>query len=195
MAMNDTLQPMHLSAPAEAARLRALGFNIIPVHPGTKILKGGPDDITKYHYDGCDAEISETDSIAMLHGDVGGTWALNLDDPTILADLLERYEGDVSRMCMVKTPKRGHHILFKRDESDPPPNNYTYEDVDERRIGISPFGYTLLPPSVHVYKNLGRYEYTSGVDRPLVVMKWRDAVHLTQGAGFTRVQQRTSTHA
>ena len=182
--------PPALSAPAEAARLRELGFNIIPIKPGTKMPRAGEGDILKWRTDGCDAEIGEHDNMAMLHGGIGGTWAMDCDDPTILADLLDDYEQNAPKMCIVKTPKQGHHILFKRDPSDEPPGDPKYSDSRGRNIDVKSKGYTLLPPSVHPDRHLGRYQYLFATDTPNITMRWSDAVTVLRSRGFFSPQDR-----
>ena len=179
-----------LTAPGEAARLRALGFNVIPVRAGSKMAPARrTGDILKWREEKCGETVRSDDSIVMLHGRAGGTWALDLDYPTILEDLLVRHGGGACR-CVVKTPQRGHHIIFKRDESDPPPGDCTYADKKGRKLDVKSRGYTLLPPSVHPEKSLGRYEYLSDTDSPPAPMKWRDALSLMHTAGFTGVHGR-----
>ncbi|MCE2499123.1 MAG: hypothetical protein J4F28_09135, partial [Nitrosopumilaceae archaeon] len=84
--------PPAMNSASEASRLRALGYNIIPIKPGTKMPRAGEGDILRWRSDGCSVEIREGDSIAMLHGGRGGTWAMDCDDHTILPDLLSHYE-------------------------------------------------------------------------------------------------------
>ncbi len=183
-------RPPALSAPAEAARLRALGFNVIPIRPGTKMPRAGEGDVLRWRTDGCDAEILEGDSIAMLHGGVGGTWAMDCDDQSILPDLLKDYESSTPKMCVVKTPKQGHHIIFRRDPTDEPPGDPKYSDRHGRQIDIKSRGYTLLPPSVHPDKHLGRYEYLFATDSPNVGINWTNAARVLRSHGFFSPQDR-----
>ncbi|MDE0265553.1 MAG: phage/plasmid primase, P4 family [Thaumarchaeota archaeon] len=185
--------PTPRTAPSEAARLRALGFNIIPIRPGEKIPRAGEGDIVRWRDGGCDVEIQESDNIAMLHGGVGGTWAMDCDDRSILADLLDDYEQTAPKLCVVRTPKQGHHLIFKRDPSDTPPGDPKYEDKRGRHIDIKSIGYTLLPPSVHPERHLGQYAYQFDVDAPNVGLRWSDAVRVLRGRGFFSPQDREET--
>ena len=181
------------SAPAEAARLRELGFNVIPIKAGTKMPRAGEGDILRWRADGCDAEIGENDNMAMLHGGVGGTWAMDCDNPTILQDLLDDYEQSAPKMCVVRTPKQGHHILFKRDPSDMPPGDPKYSDTRGRQIDIKSVGYTLLPPSVHPERKHECYQYLFATNTPNITMRWSDAVTVLRSRGFFSAQDRDET--
>ena len=180
----------HISqAPDEAARLRALGFNIIPVRPGTKMPRADEGDMAKWKSSGCDAEIRDTDNIAMLHGSAGGTWALDLDDPMILDDILKIF-GKLAKtkMCVVRTPGRGHHILFKRVDDGPPPGDLRYRDARGREIDVKSVGYTLLPPSTYIDQSSDRYEYI-GTNQPNLEARWDDIQDKIDKLGFSRISQ------
>lgn len=182
--------PPARSAPAEAARLRDLGFNVIPIKPGQKMPRAGEGDILRWRDNGCTEEIRENDNIAMLHGGVGGTWAMDCDDPTILQDLLDDYEQNAPKMCVVRTPKQGHHILFRRDPSDMPPGDPKYSDSRGRKIDVKSVGYTLLPPSIHPERRHDRYQYQFATDTPNITMRWSDAVTVLRSRGFFSPQDR-----
>ena len=173
-----------LTASGEAARLRALGFNVIPIRAGSKLPRAGEGDVVAWRTDGCAVEIRDDDSIAMLHGGCGGTWAMDCDDQSILKDLLDDYEGKAPKLCVVKTPKQGHHILFEQDPSDPPLGDFKFEDHRGRKIDIKAKGYTLLPPSVHPDQYLGKYEYLFATNAPRFKMRWSDAVRTLHTRGF-----------
>ena len=173
---------------AEAARLRQLGRNIIPIRPGTKIPVAGEGDIVRWRKDGCSAPIGPADNMAMLHGPTGGTWAIDLDDQTILADLTT----DMARLeqaCVVRTPKQGHHLIFLVDPDDPPPGDIKFSDKRGRKIDIKSVGYTLLPPSMHPERHLGRYEYLHAAD-VRITMRWSDAQYVLHACGFFSADDR-----
>ena len=183
-------RPPALSAPAEAARLRALGFNVIPVKPRSKMPRAGEGDVMRWRKEMCSEEILENDNIAMLHGGVGCTWALDCDDHTILEDLLDDYESIAPRLCVVRTPKQGHHIIFRKNELDAPPGDPKFTDRHGRNIDVKSLGYTLLPPSVHPERNLGRYTYLFKTDAPNLGINWSDVEHVLRGHGFFSPQDR-----
>lgn len=178
------------TTPGEAARLRALGFNVIPIRAGSKMVRTRrTGDILKWCEEKCGETVRSDDSIAMLHGSTGGTWAMDCDEPTILKDLVR--EKDAKDMCVVKTPNRGHHVLFRRDADDHPPGDLRFRDAAGRRLDVKAVGYTLLPPSVLLPPSirsdseLGRYEYQSTVDAPRITMKWSDALQILHVLGFS----------
>lgn len=172
-----------LTAPGEAARLRELGFNIIPIRAGSKMPRAGEGDIVAWRAEGCSVEILDTDNIAMLHGGIGGTWAMDCDNPSILKDLLTDY-GKAPKLCVVKTPKQGHHLIFKQDPADPPLGDFKFEDHGGRKIDIKAKGYTLLPPSLHPDEYLGRYRYLFDTNVPNIRMRWSNALGVLHGRGF-----------
>ncbi|MCE2499208.1 MAG: hypothetical protein J4F28_09570, partial [Nitrosopumilaceae archaeon] len=115
---------------------------------------------------------------------------MDCDDHTILPDLLSHYEQNAPKLCVVRTPKQGHHILFKQDPSDPPPGDPKYTDGRGRHIDIKSLGYTLLPPSVYTDSNLGRYEYLYKPNAPNITMRWSDAAGVLRSRGFFSPQDR-----
>lgn len=167
---------------AEAARLRGLGHVVIPIRPASKIPVAGEGDILRWRREGCDEEIKSGYNIAMLHGRRGGTWAIDLDDPSILMDLMAD-PRKLEKLCVVRTPKQGHHIIFRVNPGDPPPGDAKYSDAGGRKIDIKAVGYTLLPPSIHPDKSLGKYQYLHArtID---VTMKWSDMRYVLQAKGF-----------
>ncbi|MCE2499144.1 MAG: bifunctional DNA primase/polymerase [Nitrosopumilaceae archaeon] len=178
-------QTASLSAPAEAARLRKLGFNIIPIKQGTKVPRASANENLRWRADGCDTLILKNDSIAMLHGDAGKTWALDCDDPSILDDLLKDLMEYAEKLCVVRTPKYGHHIIFKVDGASlPPPRDLRYMDNRGRMIDVKSSGCTLLPPSTYPDEQFGIYEYLFETNAPRTSMRWGDVLNILHRHGF-----------
>ena len=171
-----------MDARDEAKRLRDKGYNVIPIRSGTKIPRAGTDEVMKWKKNGCKEEISNVDSIAMLHGPKGGTWAMDLDDPSILDELGDPNSLDM--MCIVRTPKQGHHVIFRRVKGDVPEGDIKLIDDGERKIDIKSVGYTLLPPSNHPDVN-GRYEWGNDVEPD--DMGWRHVHDVLTKIGFHRM--------
>ena len=164
----------------EATRLRKAGYNVIPIRAGTKEPPRG-SSVMAWKHKPCEVDIIEGNSIAMLHGEAGGTWALDFDSPDIYEEILGGLDTD--RLMIVKTPKRGHHIIFGRMTGDVPPADTSLQDKSGRKIDIKANGYTLLPPSNHPDQALGRYQWIGKRDTTQVT-RWSDALVKLQACGF-----------
>ena len=164
-----------------AKEYRDAGFNIIPIQPNTKVPPTGAS-VDNWKVYKCDVEIEAESSIAMLHGKLGGTWASDFDDPTILEDVIE----DKKRMkdlLIIKTPKKGHHIIWRWVEDDFPPSDTKFTDKKGRTIDIKAKGYTLFPPSSHDTANLGRYQFLNKTLQPAKI-KWSNFLNVINAKGF-----------
>ena len=149
-----------------AKYLRDQGRNIIPIVPGTKVPPKG-FELASYFDKPCDTPINDTDSIAMLHGTISNTYAIDIDMKNgggwedaihvVAADI----EKILSTTMVIKTPKQGCHFIVS-PSSELPPKNAKYFNKDGIEIDIkTQGGYTLLPPSIHPEKHLGRYQFIS----------------------------------
>ena len=164
----------------EATRLRKAGYNVIPIRAGTKEPPRG-SSVMAWKAKPCEVEIIEGNSIAMLHGEAGGTWALDFDSPEIYEEIMAGLDTD--GLMVVKTPKRGHHIIFGRMAGDVPPTDTSLQDKNGRKIDIKANGYTLLPPSTHPDKTLGRYQWVNTQDETKVT-RWSAALVRLNACGF-----------
>ena len=165
-----------------AEMFRSQGRNIIPIIQYTKRPRASIAEVDGWKETGCDAPINPDDSIAMLHGARGGTWACDFDDPHILEEILNDPSAR-ERMLIVRTPKQGHHIIWQRDPEDFPPLDTALYDAAGRKIDIKNKGYTLLPPSTHPERQYGRYQFLTACMDPAYI-KWSDFVRVLNGKGF-----------
>ncbi len=146
---------------------RKQGKNIIPIVPGTKVP---PKEfkLASYFDKKCDYPITDTDSIAMLHGKISNTYAIDIDMKNgtggwedavhIIAKDIEKI---LSTTLVIKTPKQGCHFIVQ-PVGDLPPKNAKYFNKEGVEIDIkTQGGYTLLPPSIHPDKHLGKYQFIS----------------------------------
>lgn len=149
-----------------AEYLRLQGRNIIPIVPGTKIPPKG-FELALYFDKICDYPIRDSDSIAMLHGKVSNTYAIDIDMKNgedwkkavhIVAKDIEKI---LAITMVVKTPKQGCHLIVE-PIGQLPPKNAKYFNIKGVEIDIkTQGGYTLLPPSIHPDKHLGKYQFVS----------------------------------
>lgn len=149
-----------------AEYLRSKGKNIIPIVSGTKVPPKG-FKLEEYFDKKCDYPITDDMSIAILHGTISNTYAIDVDMKTgggwkdaihIVAKDIEKI---LSRTMVVKTPKQGCHFIVS-PIGNLPPKNAKYFDKAGIEIDIkTQGGYTLLPPSIHPEKQLGRYQFIS----------------------------------
>ena len=171
--------------------LRSKGFNIIPIVSGTKVPPNGfkLSDYFDKPYEGI---INDSDSIALLHGKISGTYAIDIDMKNgggwedaihiVAADI----EKILTRTMVVKTPKQGCHFIVK-PKGDFPPKNAKYFNKEGIEIDIkTQGGYTLLPPSTHPEKQLGRYQFISETLEPMVTDWPAFEVHLASKGFFTK---------
>lgn len=145
---------------------RKQGKNIIPIVPGTKVPPKG-FDMSSYFEKACNVPIKDSDSIAMLHGKISNTYAIDIDMKNgggwedaihIVAKDIEKI---LSTTLVIKTPKQGCHFIVE-PIGELPPKNAKYFNKDGIEIDIkTQGGYTLLPPSIHPEKHLGRYQFIS----------------------------------
>lgn len=148
------------------AYLRGKGKNIIPIVPGTKVPPKG-FKLEEYFNKMCDYPITDNDSIAILHGVISNTFGIDIDMKNgggwedaihVVAKDLEKI---LSRTMVVKTPKQGCHFIVS-PIGDLPPKNAKYFNKEGIEIDIkTQGGYTLLPPSIHPEKQLGKYQFIS----------------------------------
>ncbi len=145
---------------------RSKGKNIIPIVPGTKVPPKGLA-LESYFTKACDVIIKDSDSIAILHGKISNTFAIDIDmkNGGAWEDAIHIVAEDIQKLLkktlVVKTPKQGCHIIVQ-PIGDLPPKNAKYFNKDGVEIDIkTQGGYTLLPPSIHPEKQLGRYQFIS----------------------------------
>lgn len=143
------------------------GFNVIPIKPSTK----EPDlvSLTEWFDKKCDLPVSDKQGIAILHGKISGTYALDLDHKDILGEIFNNTELVLKSTLVIKTPKQGNHIIYKAKDNDFPPKNIKLFNKEGKKIDIkTQGGYTLLPPSQHNEVN-GNYEFVSETIDPFAV--------------------------
>jgi len=156
-----------LNTPCKVTKyFRGQGKNIIPIVPGTKVPPKG-FEMASYFDKICDVPIKDTDSIAMLHGIISNTYAIDVDMKNgggwedaihIVAKDIEKI---LSTTIVIKTPKQGCHFIVE-PIGELPPKNAKYFNKDGIEIDIkTQGGYTLLPPSIHPEKHLGKYQFIS----------------------------------
>ena len=174
----------------ESARLRNAGFNIIPIRPGTKVARAEPGDVMKWKMEGCKVEIKSDDSIAMLHSENSGTWALDLDDPGILNELVLEVSKR-RKLMVVKTPKQGHHIIWGGTGKQRPPKDVSLSR-GKQKIDVKGNGYTLLPPSIHPDKSLGNYQWLNDTIKK-IDMSWELVEEQLNKIGFFSTDQTKDT--
>jgi len=153
-----------------AEHLRSMGRNIIPIVPGTKIPPAG-FKLESYFEKKCDIPIKDSDSIALLHGKISNTYAIDIDMKNgggwedAIHVVAKDIEKILSATMVVKTPKQGCHFVVS-PIGDLPPKNAKYFNKDGIEVDIkTQGGYTLLPPSTHPQKELGRYQFISNLAR------------------------------
>lgn len=149
-----------------AAHLRSLGLNIIPIAPGTKAPPAG-FEMKKYFDVMCDYPITDDMSIAILHGKISNTFAVDIDMKSggdwknAIEIVAADQEKILSRTMVIKTPKQGCHFILS-PIGELPPKNTSYFNSEGIEIDIkTEGGYTLLPPSVHPERQFGKYQFIS----------------------------------
>lgn len=173
-----------------AEYLREKGMNIIPIIPGTKIPPKG-FKLEQYFDKKCDHKITDNDSIAILHGNISNTFAVDVDLKNgggwedavhILARDVEKI---LSNTLVIKTPKQGCHFICRPEGAIFPPKNAKYFNKDGVEIDIkTQGGYTLLPPSIHPEKQLGRYQFISSTLEPEITDWKKLEAHLASKGFF-----------
>jgi len=150
-----------------AAYFREQGKNIIPIVAGTKVPPKG-FAMSSYFDKKCDVVINDTDSIAILHGTISNTFAIDVDmksgggweDAVHL--IAKDVEKILSATIVIKTPKQGCHFIVEPIGELPPKNAKYFNKERSIEIDIkTQGGYTLLPPSNHPDRQLGRYQFIS----------------------------------
>ena len=172
-----------------AEHLRSEGFNVVPISAGSKSPPKG-FDLKRYFDELCDHPITDEDSIAMLHGMTGRTWAMDLDasDISDKDDILkmvfrDRYQQILDGDMVVKTPKKGYHIILRAVPDDIPPSNATYGNGEGVKIDIkTEKGLTMLPPSIYPEAHLGKYQFV-GQNKPREV-KWSQIENGLNKSGY-----------
>ena len=180
---------MNTDAAAKAEFLRKRGFNVMPIVAGQKNPKAA--HWKPWQDKRCDARILPGDSIAIIHGKISGTFAVDLDLPDLLDELLPDEESR-KKVIVVKTPKQGYHAIFSIDPDDPPPGNARFvrerggetQGIDVKAEG----GYTLYEPSTHPDVNPdaegGRYRVLHEPEKPASI-KWQYVRAFCHKLGFT----------
>jgi len=145
---------------------RSKGKNIIPIVPGTKVPPKGLA-LESYFIKACDVVIKDSDSIALLHGKISNTFAVDIDmkNGGGWEDAIHIVAEDILKLLkktiIVKTPKQGCHVILQ-PIGELPPKNAKYFNKDGIEIDIkTQGGYTLLPPSTYPQKELGKYQFIS----------------------------------
>ncbi len=151
--------------------LRKQGKNIIPIVPGTKFPPKG-FHLKSFFDKKCESIITDSDSIAILHGKISNTFAIDIDmkNGGGWEDAIHIVAKDIKKLLssalVVKTPKQGCHIICE-PIGNLPPKNAKYFNKEGIEIDIkTQGGYTLLPPSSHPEKQLGRYQFISDTLKP-----------------------------
>ncbi len=118
---------------ASAASLRKKGLNIIPVHGGSKIQAGTPDEIERWKKSFCDKKIEPHQNIGIQYGEFSGFWALDLDSFGLLEQLITEKQNR-NKMMIVKT-SRGHHVIFKIKTGDVPPGDIKlFDGIEDKKV-------------------------------------------------------------
>ena len=186
------LEGYDLDNPKDVAEyLRSQGRNIIPIVKGTKEPpKSFPLQIYFTNY--CKTPIKEDDSIAMLHGKISNSYSADLDHPEIINILFDDPTLPQKSTLMIKTPKKGFHLIFEPRDGDLPPKNVKYFNKDGMEVDIkTQGGYTLLPPSVHPETKYGRYQFISDTF-VLQPIRWTDFKKVLHEKGFFTQDERRS---
>ena len=132
------------------------------------------------------------EAIAMVHGPVSGTYAIDIDFKKKSHNVEEAIKvlfNDVQKTCdktlVIKTPKQGVHFIFTSpDGAYPEQKKYYSKKYPGVEIDIrSTHGYTLIPPSLHPEKQYGNYSFISSTLIP-AKMKWDDAKMVLAERGF-----------
>ena len=191
---------MKLDVIAAAKELRKKGFNIIPVKEKSKIQDGTSEEIKSWKEFGCKKEIRDYHNIAIQHGEYSGYWALDLDDPELLEELITN-EYNRKKMMIVKTGMKGHHIIFKIKKGDEAPGDiklfdgiedkriteikhnenkndkklYNSSGIALREIDVRIHGYTICPPSIHPETG-DHYEFLND-NFEVSALGWSDAAN------------------
>ena len=149
-----------------AEYFRGRGKNIIPIVAGTKSPPEG-FPLKSYFDKKCDYPITDDMSIAILHGKISNTFAIDIDmkDGGGWEDAVHIIAKDIEKILsstiVIKTPKQGCHFIVE-PVGDFPPKNAKYFNKDGIEIDIkTQGGYTLLPPSTYPEKHLGKYQFIS----------------------------------
>jgi len=156
-----------LNTSSKVARyLREQGRNIIPIIPGTKIPPKG-FKLESYFNKMCDYPITDDMSIAILHGTISNTFGIDIDMKSgggwedAIHVVAKDIEKILSKTMVIKTPKQGCHFIVS-PMGYLPPKNAKYFNKDGVEIDIkTQGGYTLLPPSIHPERQLGKYQFIS----------------------------------
>jgi len=145
---------------------RSKGKNIIPIVPGTKVPPKGLA-LESYFMKACDVMIKDSDSIALLHGKISNTFAIDIDmkNGGGWEDAIHIVAEDIQKLLkktiVVKTPKQGCHIILQ-PIGELPPKNAKYFNKEGIEIDVkTQGGYTLMPPSIYTQKELGKYQFIS----------------------------------
>lgn len=172
--------------------LRKEGRNIVPIVSGTKIPPAG-FDLKQFFDKKCDSIITDSDSIAMLHGHISNTFAIDIDmkDGGGWEDAIKLVAADVEKLLstsfVIKTPKQGIHIIVE-PVGELPPKNTSYFNKDGVEIDIkTQGGYTLLPPSIHPEKEFGKYQFISKTLTPKPTDWLKFEKHLATKGFFTKI--------
>jgi P4 family phage/plasmid primase-like protien len=188
-----------------AEYLRSQGYNIIPIMKDTKEPPMG-FNLKDYFEKPCDFPITDEYNIAMLHGKVGNTYAIDIDikdskkggkvtTEEALKVLFNETEKALSKTIVVKTPKQGCHIIFKPKNGIFPPKNAKYSN-EKQNIGIdikTEGGYTLLPPSTHPEKQFGKYVFLSNTLQTHS-FAWENVQKTLVNRGFHTSGERTNNN-
>jgi len=169
------------------------GYKTIPIkfdglakkpHPSFTHAKLESGDY-EYSTDGIEA-------IAMVHGEVSGTFAIDVDFKNKSHSVEEAIKvlfNDVQKTCdntlVIKTPKQGVHFIFESEDGVyPAQKKYHSKQYPDVEIDIrSTHGYTLIPPSTHPEKQFGKYGFVSNTLIP-AKMKWSQVKLVLAERGF-----------
>ena len=169
------------------------GFRTIPIKFEGLAKKPHPSftheklESGKYEY-----SVDGIDGIAMVHGPISGTFAIDIDfkqRPPSSFEAISILFNDPEKTCkktlVVKTPKQGVHFVFKcMDGNYPEQKKYTSKKYPGVEIDIrSTHGYTLIPPSSHPEKKYGKYMFLSETLEP-APMRWSDVLVVFAERGF-----------
>ena len=158
----------------EINKLKAKGFNIIPLKPKSKEPMGGFSWKT-YQYDQYTENYPEDCNLGVICGTSSNNiYVVDLDDFTLFDD----YPADMKDTYIVKTGK-GYHIYYSFKETAPP--NIKLDDKRGRHIDVkSQGGYVLASGSTHPNGK----KYTAINDLPIKYVGGKQLKAVLDGMGF-----------
>ena len=174
-----------------AEYLRSKGKNIFPIVPGTKVPPKG-FELASYFDKKCDIPIRDSDSIAILHGRISNTYAIDVDmkNGGGWEDAIHIVAKDIKKILsetmVIKTPKQGCHFILE-PIGDLPPKNAKYFNKQGIEVDVkTQGGYTLLPPSTYDEKGYEKYQFISNTLKSKPVNWYAFETHLASKGFFLK---------